>query len=227
MKKNKTITTVILATILLFSCGKNEGVNKNVTIQENNASLQEIKIGDQTWATTNLNVSRFRNGDEIPEAKTSKEWDKAGADGKPAWCYYDNDSANGKKYGKLYNWYAVTDVRDLAPKGWHVPTDAEWTILTDNLGGEEVAGTKIKSKSGWIENGNGTNTSGFAGLPGGYRTDDEEFDFIGIGKSNGWWSSTESSATKAWHRGLIYILGSVGRNDNNKCMGYSVRCVKD
>jgi uncharacterized protein (TIGR02145 family) len=135
MSHIKSITILIAACMLLFSC-------------ENKASGQEIKIGPQIWATKNLDVITFRNGDTIPEAKTNEEWKKAGEEGKPAWCYYDNDPENGKKYGKLYNWYAVNDPRGLAPKGWHVPSDAEWIVLIDYLGGEEVAGTKMKSSSG-------------------------------------------------------------------------------
>jgi len=107
---------------------------------------KSVKIGTQVWMTKNLDVSVFRNGDTIPEAKTNIEWIKAGDNQQPAWCYYDNDPANGAKYGKLYNWYAVNDSRGLAPTGWHVPSDAEWTQLKDFLGGIEVAGTKMKSK---------------------------------------------------------------------------------
>jgi uncharacterized protein (TIGR02145 family) len=110
-------------------------------------SYKSVKIGTQTWMAENLNVSTFRNGDLIPEAKTKEEWEKAGKEGKPAWCYYDNDPKNGAKYGKLYNWYAVNDHRGLAPAGWHVPTDTEWTTLGDQLGSDP--GKKMKSTSGW------------------------------------------------------------------------------
>ena len=130
---------------------------------------QTVTIGTQVWMTKNLDVDHFRNGDPIPQAKTDEEWQKAGENKQPAWCYYDNDPANGVKYGKLYNWYAVNDERGLAPEGYHVPSDKEWTVLIDYLGGEEVAGEKMKSTSGWEENGNGSNSSGFTALPGGYR----------------------------------------------------------
>jgi len=130
----KTIIPVMIS-LFLFSCG-------------NSAIAQQIKIGAQTWAAKNLDVSSFRNGDAITEAKTTAEWTAAGEQGKPAWCYYENDPANGAKYGKLYNWYAVNDPRVLAPKGWHMPSDEEWTILTDYLGGENGAGTKMKSSNG-------------------------------------------------------------------------------
>jgi uncharacterized protein (TIGR02145 family) len=152
IKNLKAIITLMGAFLLLFTW-------------VDNANAQQIKIGTQTWTTTNLDVSTFRNGDEITEAKTDAEWNKPN----PAWCYYDNDPANGKIYGKLYNWYAVIDKRGLAPAGWHIPNDAEWWTLTDYLGGEAKAGTKMKSQSGWKNNGNGTNASGFAGLPGGCR----------------------------------------------------------
>jgi uncharacterized protein (TIGR02145 family) len=138
----------------------------------NFSNAQTVTIGSQVWMTKNLDVATFRNGDSIPHAKTDEEWEKAGENKQPAWCYYNNDPANGAKYGKLYNWYAVTDSRGLAPVGYHIPTSAEWTKLTDFLGGEGVAGTKMKSKSGWNDyrgkSGNGTNSSGFNGLPGGY-----------------------------------------------------------
>jgi uncharacterized protein (TIGR02145 family) len=110
-------------------------------------SYKSVKIGTQTWMTENLNVSTFRNGDPIPEVKTNEEWKKAGENKQPAWCYYDNDPKNGAKYGKLYNWYAVNDPRGLAPAGWHIPTDEEWTTLGDHLGDDD--GKKMKSTSGW------------------------------------------------------------------------------
>jgi hypothetical protein len=111
----------------------------------------------------NLDVDKFRNGDPIPEAKTDEEWYQATNNKEPVWCYYNNDPANGEKYGKLYNWFAVNDPRGLAPTGYHVPSDAEWTTLTNYLGGESVAGTKMKS------------TSGFSCLQGGFRSNDGTF----------------------------------------------------
>jgi len=150
---------------------------------------------------------------------------KAGENKQPAWCYYENDPANGAKYGRLYNWYAVKDPRGLAPRGWHIPSDDEWTVLTDYLGGEDVAGTKMKSKSGWLDNGNGTNESGFSGLPGGGRDGSGTFgDFGGFGY---WWSSTESSTSNAWIRFLNYVDGNVFRYSSLKGKGFSVRCLRD
>ena len=185
----------------------------------------EVTIGTQVWMTKNLDVSTFRNGDPIPQAKTKEEWEKAGDNKLPAWCYYENDPANGAKYGKLYNWYAVSDSRGLAPVGYHIPSDAEWTILSDYLGGAEKAGAKMKSKQGWAEDGNGTNRSGFSGLPGGYRGSYEAF--YGVGEFGYWWSSTEYDSDVAWGRYLNYDVGNVGRNDSYKARGFSVRCLRD
>jgi len=184
---------------------------------------QEIKIGTQTWTTKNLNVSTFRNGDKIPQVQDKKAWGNLTTG---AWCYYENKTANGTTYGKLYNWFAVNDPRGLAPKGYHIPTDAEWTILSENLGGESEAGTKMKSTSGWKNNGNGNNTSGFAGLPGGDRGDDGNFDYIGA--YGGWWSSSETNTYYAWCRSLSYNIGYVYRYpDYYERSGFSVRCLRD
>jgi uncharacterized protein (TIGR02145 family) len=187
---------------------------------------QTVTIGTQVWMTKNLDVSTFRNGDPIPEAKTNSEWEAAGENQQPAWCYYKNDPANGAKYGKLYNWYAVNDPRGLAPVRYHIPTDAEWTQLSEYLGGEDVAGKKMKSTSGWNENGNGTNESGFNGLPGGCRSNLGNFELIG--EHGYWWSSSEYDATFAWGRGLKDYNGNVKRGYGpGKEGGFSVRCVKD
>jgi len=186
---------------------------------------QNVTIGKQVWMTKNLNVSTFRNGDPIPQAKTNEEWKKAGDNKQPAWCYYENDPANGAKYGKLYNWYAVSDSRGLAPVGYHIPSDAEWTILTDYLGGAEKAGAKMKSKQGWAKDGNGTNSSGFNGLPGGYRNFNGTF--YDVGKYGYWWSFTENFPTDAWTCLLHYNVGLVLRLYYNKAKGFSVRCLRD
>ena len=127
---------------------KRKDSSKGEDASKEEVASKEVIIGNQVWMTKNLDVSTFRNGDPIPEAKTDEEWEKAGENKKPAWCYWDNDPANGAKYGKLYNWHAVNDPRGLAPDGYHIPTDAEWKILTKYLG--EKAGTKMKSTSGWL-----------------------------------------------------------------------------
>jgi uncharacterized protein (TIGR02145 family) len=124
-------------------------VPTNPIVATQSGPYKTVTIGTQVWMKENLNVSTFRNGDPIPEAKTDEEWKAAGDAKQPAWCYYNNDPKNGTKYGKLYNWYAVNDSRGLAPEGWHVPTDEEWTVLIGYLGGEKDITKKIKSTSGW------------------------------------------------------------------------------
>ena len=183
---------------------------------------QTVTIGTQVWTSKNLNVSTYRNGDVIPQVQDEQAWAKLTTG---AWCYYNNDSSNGTKYSKLYNWYAVHDPRGLAPNGYHIPTDEEWKKLTDYLGGESGAGTKMKSTSGWNNNGNGTNSSGFSGLPGGYRTDNGSF--YDFGDDGDWWSSTEDSTSDAWLRNRVYNNGDVNRSYNDKGLGFSVRCLRD
>ena len=172
-----------------------------------------------------MDVATFRNGEIIPEAKTDEEWSAAGINEQPAWCYYENDPKNGTKYGNLYNWYAVNDSRGLAPTGYHIPTDEEWTLLSTFLGGEDVAGKKMKSTSGWNDDGNGTNSSGFSGLPGGYRS--SYGNFSSVGSSGYWWSASELYVAGAWSRGLYYDDSSLSRGNSNEGLGFSVRCVRD
>ncbi len=188
-----------------------------------------VKIGNQVWMAENLNVSKFRNGDPIPEAKSDEEWEKAGRNKQPVWCYYDNEPINGKKYGKLYNWYAVIDPRGLAPVGYHIPSETEWTILTDYLGGGEDAEAKMKSKQGWaLVECKGTNSSGFSGVPGGLRSFGGIFQVIG--EHGGWWGSTKSDAKCcAWVRVLSSGCSSSAgmRGYADKGEGFSVRCLRD
>lgn len=214
---------VVISAILLSSCGGGKSTEGSASTEE--VALREVTIGKQVWMTQNLNVDTFRNGDTIPEAKTDEEWKKAGHYKQAAWCYYKNDPANGIKYGKLYNWYAVIDPRGLAPKGWHVPSDGEWTELTDYLGGKSAAGLQMKSKRGWAVDGNGTNESSFSGLPGGLRYDSGSFKYVAsIGN---WWSSSKRGAVNAWYRNLDYSVGFLSRRLSNKRSGFSIRCLRD
>ena len=183
-----------------------------------------VEIGNQAWMSKNLDNNYFQNGDLIPEAKTNEEWIQACENKQPAWCYYNNDPAF-RSAGKLYNWYAVNDPRGLAPDGWHIASDVEWSQLIEYLGGDNVAGTKMKSTAGWQENGNGTNESSFTGLPAGYRGINGAFD--SIGSFGIWWSSSEDSTADAWSRDLYYGSGTAGRNVNDKNYGFSVRCLRD
>jgi uncharacterized protein (TIGR02145 family) len=168
--------------------------------------------------------THFRNGDLIPNIENYQEWKSAGENKQPAWCYYDYDPANGEKYGKLYNWYAVTDPRGLCPLGWHVPSDAEWSTLISYLGGELAADIKMRNIYGWTEN-YGDNSSGYAGLPGGVCGSHGSCGHVGY--YGYWWSSTEYDSGVSWHRFLYYKngFGTLSKNVNGN--GYSVRCLKD
>jgi uncharacterized protein (TIGR02145 family) len=187
-----------------------------------------VIICTQKWMDRNLDVTTYRNGDPIAYVTDSAAW---AALTTGAWCYYNNDPSTNATYGKLYNWYAVNDSRGLAPTGWHVPTDAEWTTLETCLGGTSVAGGKMKvtGTSTWLKpNSGATNTSGFAGLPGGNRFAYGEFGFVGVYAT--WWSATEFStfgATGAWSRFVNYFDGGVERDAYVKQRGFSVRCLRD
>jgi len=217
MKIILNLTVLMMIVLTTSSCGDKT--------PPKDKTPDDVVIGTQTWTTKNLDVATFRNGDAIPQAKTDEEWGAASENKQPAWCYYENNTANGTKYGKLYNWYAVNDARGLAPAGYHIPTDEEWTVLSTFLGGEDVAGKKMKSTSGWNDDGNGTNSSGFSGLPGGVRYYDGDFYFVGSDGS--WWSASESNGSNAWDRELNFHYSSLGRYSSNENYGFSVRCVRD
>jgi len=186
--------------------------------------LPTVVIGTQQWMEKNLDVMTYRNGDVIPQVTDAAAW--AGLT-TGAWCWYSSSADNGAIYGKLYNWYAVNDPRGLAPQGWHIPTDAEWTTLSTLLGG--VVGGKMKTTgtTRWnTPNTSATNESGFAGLPGGYRLFNGTFESVGI--FGVWWSATEYyGSMNAWARSLHYFNGSLARANDSKKSGFSVRCLRD
>ena len=184
-----------------------------------------VLIGAQYWMEKNLEVTTYRNGDPIPYVTDATAW---AALTTGAWCYYNNDPANASLYGKLYNWYAVNDPRGLAPAGWHVPTDDELTTLSTTLGGDAVAGGKMKvaGTTRWTAPNTGAdNSSGFAGLPSGHRFNNGSFNYVGF--YGYWWSTPENSATNAWSRNLDYNDGNIRRNLNFKQYGFPVRCLRD
>ena len=195
----------------------------NVTDIDGNIYLT-VLIGNQQWMAENLKTTRFADGTEIPNVLNNAAW---GSLDTPAWCNYENSAANDITYGKLYNWFAVADPRNVCPTGWHVPTDAEWTVLTDYLGGQYVAGGKMKTTTGWQSiNIGATNESEFSGLPGGHRDYDNDV-FTNVGGSGTWWSSSESSTTDAWYRFLVYTNDNAYRSSSSKHGGFSVRCLRD
>lgn len=196
-----------------------------------------VLIGEQCWFAENLQTLFYSNGDSIPSQLSNSAWVNS-PDGASSifgegesdcstvnWSIACDDAAwSLQEFGRLYNWYAVDDDRGLCPAGWHVPSDEEWDVIVDVLGGESVAGQNMKATSGWGEN-NGSNSSGFGGLPGGYRNN-----FSGGYEAGGlggyYWSST-SYASLAWLRGLSYWNDSVERNAMLPNFGFNVRCVRD
>ena len=203
-----------------------------------------VVIGSQTWMAENLNAATFRNGDPIPEAKTPDDWKKACDNKQPVWSYYENrsvqdDAENGQQYGKLYNFYAITDKRGMAPDGWHVSTDDEWTILVNTLGGKDKAGEKLKSQNSWwpgFQNykGPGNNLSGFNALPGGLMSSCIDSHYFSMVSLMGYfWTSSASSKEhyclqpSAFSYSLVSGRLDVERKTEGYNMGFSVRCVKD
>ncbi|MBX2827546.1 MAG: hypothetical protein KTR22_05255 [Flavobacteriaceae bacterium] len=183
-----------------------------------------VQIGSQTWFAENL-----RYVGDIPQIIGDDNWAAIWNDGnqieQPAWCYYDDNSSYDDIYGKLYNWYAV-NTGTLCPPGWHIPSDAEWWILTDYLGGLNEAGGKMKSISGWNPpNAGATNSSGFTALPSGARR--EAGTSQHIGENSIWWSSSDYNVMGAWGRDLTYLAANATRFGNNKMTGYACRCIMD
>ena len=209
----------------------------SITFKRPVVNIPQVTICTQVWATKNLDVTTYSDGTPIPQVTNPTAW--AGLT-TGAWCYYNNDAANNATYGKLYNWYAAAGIYDaaslanptlrknLAPTGWHVPTHAEWTTLTTCLGGETVAGGKMKETgtAHWQSpNTDATNSSGFTGLPGGIHDNGGTFNYFG--NFGFWWSSSEYDTANAWYRNLNYYNGSADRFDVGKASGFSVRCLRD
>ena len=192
------------------------------------ANSNDVTIGTQTWTLKNLSVTTYRNGDTIPQVTDNTQWENLTTG---AWCYYNNDPSTEATYGRLYNWYAINDPRGIGPVGYHVPSDNEWTVLTNYLGGESVAGGKMKEvgTTRWLTPNTGaTNISGFTALPAGYRyIFGDQFDFIRENAT--FWSSTEDNNNPGdfWIRNLEYNLNSVSRFSVSKENGHSIRLIKD
>ena len=185
-----------------------------------------VTIGTQVWMVENLKTTKYRNGDMIANVTFDATWV---ASNTGSYCWYNNDAATYKAtYGALYNWYAVADSRNIAPAGWHVATDAEWTTLTTFLGGESVAGGKLKETgtSHWLSPNTGTtNSSGFTAFPGGLRYSNGAFGSVGY--YGYWWTSTEFSTTNTWYRYMSYYYSYAYGGYDSKYFGFSVRCLQD
>jgi uncharacterized protein (TIGR02145 family) len=198
-----------------------------------------VIIGTQEWQRENLNVSKYSDGTPIPQVTNASNWASLTTG---AWCYYYNETINGVTYGKLYNWYAVAGIHDaasltnpglrkkLAPTGWHIPTDSEWTTIKDLLGGTNIAGDKMKEvgNSHWNGNLNATNSSGFTALPGGYQHyDGFTGQFYRIRNNGYWWSSSEINLSNVWSVSLDRDNSILSIDNSLKRDGFSVRLIND
>jgi uncharacterized protein (TIGR02145 family) len=217
-------------TILYSACSVKEDCSPTTTTTTTSTTLPSVTICSQIWTLENLDVETYRNGDVIPQVTDPIAWENLTTG---AWCYYNNNSANGPIYGKLYNWYAVTDPRGLAPIGYHVPTDAEFeTLIVTCLGGETVAGGKMKSTGTTLWNSpntDATNSSGFTGLPAGSRNYDGQF--LSINDSAAWWTSTPNvppgNPLTARSKYVVSNFGFAYSLNTTKTTGLSVRLIKD
>jgi len=230
----------IFAIFLMFASSCTEEDSSNTVTDIDGNVYQTVKIGTQTWMVENLKTTKYNDGTSIPLVSDDNAWLVFST---PGYCYYNNDAANKTTYGALYNWYTVNTGK-LAPTGWHVPTDAEWTTLENYLiangynydgmtTGNKIA-KSLAATTGWVTStdiggvGNDltkNNTSGFAGLPGGCRYTNGTFNYIGA--NGNWWSSTEDGADGALARYLYYNYGDFCRGGNGGQGGLSVRCVRD
>lgn len=198
------------------------GLTGNVSDADGNI-YKWIKIDDKIWMAENLKTTKYNDGTDITNITDWSEWYNLSSG---AYCWYDNDSANyADTYGALYNWYTVESV-NLCPSGWHVPTHEEWTLLTDYLGGINVAGDKLKEAGAthWVTNNEATNETGFTAIPGGYRN---EYGFFEEIYNGFWWSATERYTDEAWRRRMESSYSNVSVLSDKKLYGISVRCLKD
>ena len=230
----KTLTTIRIYSLLIigvifmatYGCEKKENSTIPITDIDGNV-YHSVTIGNQTWMVENLKTTRYNDGSAIPLIADSAAWVNIIYSSTPGYCWYKNNAANYKNtYGAIYNWYAINTGK-LAPIGWHIPSDAEWTTLTACLGGDSLAGKKMKEAgtSHWKDFNTGDNISGFSALPGGMRPYDGSF--VGIGEIGYWWSVTAYDSGSAWVRNLDGGTTMVTRNNYGKTLGCSIRCIKD
>lgn len=216
----KYVIFLFVTVFLIYSCNKDNSTNPDSNY------YPSITIGTQIWMNKNLEMDHYRNGDPIPQIKEGMEWDtlKSGA-----WCYYNYSDSLGKIYGKLYNWYAVNDPRGLAPQGYHIPTKQEWDKLSLFLGGDSIAGSKMKEigNSHWTSpNLGATNEFGFSALPAGnLGFINNEFRWIGL--VGNWWSSSEYNINTGYSRHLGSDYKNLFDNFERKADFLSIRCIKD
>jgi len=234
MKRKLSIYSFILMSVVLLNWGCSKSDDSNTpaptpaTITDIDGNVYHtVTIGTQVWLKENLKVSRYRNGDSIPIVTSNTTWGNLSTG---ACCSFDNSNTYLNTYGRLYNWFAVTDLRKIAPAGWHVPSLAELHTLSQYLGGSSaMAGGKLKEAglAHWLNpNGDATNSTGFTALPGGRRDIDT---FIGIGSDGYWWTSSVSafSPDEASYYSMTFLVGYLAELQANKKKGMSVRLIKD
>lgn len=183
-----------------------------------------VKIGTQLWMAENLKTTKYKDDTDIPNVVVSTEWNKLNSS---SYCWYDNNVTNKNTYGALYNWYAVNSGK-LAPSGWHVPSDTEWTSLINYLGGQDVGGGKLKEvgTNQWLNpNLSANNESGYCSIPSGGRGMDGKF--IGMGEFNYLWSLSFNNSNESWSYGIYYLTSDISKGSSNVLNGLSVRCIKD
>jgi uncharacterized protein (TIGR02145 family) len=198
-------------------------------IEDYNGNIyHKVKIGNQVWMVENLKVTTYRNGNTITNVTDPTTWSSLTSG---AYCSYSNSTTNKSTYGYLYNWAVVSDSRNIAPTGWHVPTKAEWTTLITYLGTASIVGDLLKETGNthWTGTYTGaTNTSGFTALPGGYiALKNNVYGFYGIGTDGQWWSDTEVDTNNAWKISLTNNSGQAVTENGVKQNGLSIRCIKD
>ena len=229
MVNKKKILTFISAVVLSASLlGQGQGLGLNIKDVEGN-TYKTVQIGTQVWMAENLKTSKYNDGSTITKITDDTQW---GNNTTGAWCYYNNDAANNTKYGKLYNWYAVSKKtngnKNICPTGWHVPSGDEWDVLIWYLGGPNDAGGKMKEvgMTNWTSpNSEATNSSLFTGLPGGCRYD--EGGYGSEGSEGSWWNSNDYNIYLAYFCGLKHSDGFAARVFSFKKQGMSLRCLRD
>jgi uncharacterized protein (TIGR02145 family) len=229
----KSIIGFSFVVILIASCQDNPvdpPVAPNTVTDINGNVYQTVVIGSQEWMAENLKTTKYCNGDAIEMISGNQGWSNATTG---AWCYLNNDVQTQNTFGNLYNGYAVEDIRNICPCGWRVPTMNDWHQLINSLGGADIAGGKLKKTSGWYNNGNGTNESGFSALPNCVRQASNGV-FWNCSEPNGalgWWWSSTSSSNQNIEALLIFMLmhdsNATFTDGDSRKSGRAVRCIKN
>jgi uncharacterized protein (TIGR02145 family) len=219
---------VVLTLSLSAIYAQNSPCNGLTSINYNGYNYDLVEIGSQCWFKENLRTAAYNNGDPILNITDNTEWSNTTT---PARCFYNNLTSYQNSHGNLYNWYVIADPRNVCPIGWHVPSDAEWTTLVNNLGGPNVAGGKMKTIGTW-QSGSGlwsypnteaTNSSGFSGLPGGFR----QIEYNYIASVGSWWTSSvsEMDVIGSTTYNVLYDSGIIERSYSFRAVGMSIRCI--